>query len=330
MGERKQNISLLSLNVRGIRDKPKRSKIMSWIKHQRTDIIMLQETFLTCDLENVIKMECNYHCYFNHGTNHSKGVVILVNKIKPIEPLEHFVHFDGRVVAVRIIYDEISYFILNVYAPTKRNEKEAFYKQLSRWLKKVKRVNDSLVLGGDWNCVQNASIDTRGMAYAYREVKKFKKLQKRFHLIDAWRKMFPFRKQYTWRQLHMNICSRLDFWLITDTLLSCVQTTEIKPVPICDHCAITLRLTTTSNSKGGGIWKMNNSLLKDDDYKEKIKTVIKKFMLENYQMNAQVKWDMCKAKIKEYTVKFSKEKHVENNQIFKHLQNEYTEMSKNR
>ena len=40
---------------------------MSWIKHQRTDIIMLQETFLTCDLENVIKMECNYHCYFNHG-----------------------------------------------------------------------------------------------------------------------------------------------------------------------------------------------------------------------------------------------------------------------
>ena len=217
---------------------------------------------------------------------------------------------------------------MNVYAPTKRNEKEAFYKQLSRWLKKVKRVNDSLVLGGDWNCVQNASIDTRGMAYAYREVKKFKKLQKRFHLIDAWRKIFPFRKQYTWRQLNMNICSRLDFWLITDTLLSCVQTTEIKPVPICDHCAITLRLTTTSNSKGGGIWKMNNSLLKDDDYKEKIKKVIKKFMLENYQMNAQVKWDMRKAKIKEYTINISKEKHVEKNQIFKHLQNEYTEMSK--
>ena len=62
--------------------------------------------FLTCDLENVIKMECNYHCYFNHGTNHSKGVVILVNKKKPIEPVEHSLHFDGRVVAVRIIYDD--------------------------------------------------------------------------------------------------------------------------------------------------------------------------------------------------------------------------------
>ena len=47
-------------------------------------------------------------------------------------------------------------------------------------------MNDYLVLGGDWNSVQNASIDTRGMAYAYKEVKKFKKLQKEgetiFHL----------------------------------------------------------------------------------------------------------------------------------------------------
>ena len=65
--------------------------------------------------------------------------------------------------------------ILNVYAPTKRNEKEAFHKQLPRWLQNVKRVNDSLVLGGDWNCVQNASIDIRGMAYVY--IKKLRSLR---------------------------------------------------------------------------------------------------------------------------------------------------------
>ena len=72
---------------------------------------MLQETFLTPDLENVIKIECNYHCYFNHGTNHSKGVAIIIRNNKPIEPIEYFVHFEGRAVAVRIIYGEFSYFI---------------------------------------------------------------------------------------------------------------------------------------------------------------------------------------------------------------------------
>ena len=45
MYENKQDIYLLSLNVRGIRDKLKRSKIFSWINNQKPDIVMLQETF---------------------------------------------------------------------------------------------------------------------------------------------------------------------------------------------------------------------------------------------------------------------------------------------
>ena len=205
---------------------------------------------------------------------------------------------------------------MNVYAPTKRNEKEIFYRKLCKWIQNVKHINDSLVLGGDWNCVQNASIDTRGMSYTYKQVEWFRKMQKRFNLIDIWRKLFPFRKQYTWRQLTLNIFSRLDYWLVTDLLSSYVKTTEIKPVPFCDHCAITLRLMSSNTPRGSGIWKINNSLMKDDEYKDNIKNVIKRFVLENTQMNAQVKWDMCKTKIKEYTIKFSKEKHDKKNQTF--------------
>ena len=66
---------------------------------------------------------------------------------------------------------------LNVYAPTKRNEKEIFYRKLCKWIQNVKHINDSLVLGGDWNCVQNASIDTRGMSYTYKQVEWFRKMQ---------------------------------------------------------------------------------------------------------------------------------------------------------
>ena len=328
MTEQKQYISFLSLNVRGIRNKFKRSKLFTWINHQKSDIVILQETFLTSDIEAVIKIECcHYHCYFNHGTNHSKGVAILIRKKKSIEPLESLMQFEGRVIAVRIICGEFSYFVVNVYGPTKFNEKERFYKKLCKWLKNVKHINDTLVLGGDWNYVQDYKLDTRGISCVYKPVKSFKALKKHFDLIDVWRKRFPFRKQYTWRQLTMGIFSRLDYWLVSNALLSHVQTTKIKPIPICDHCAVTLKIMTSSNLRGGGTWKMNNSLLKDDNYKYNVKNVIKKFVLENTKLNAQKKWDMCKIKIKEYTIKYSKEKQGNRNQTFKHLQDEYVKIS---
>lgn len=96
---------------------------------------MLQETFLTLGLEAIIKLELDYHCFFNHGTNHSKGVAIFVRKYYS-EQIEHFVHLDGRALAIRLKVGENSYFILNVYAPTKHNEKERFYNNLLKWLKK--------------------------------------------------------------------------------------------------------------------------------------------------------------------------------------------------
>ena len=328
MNEQMQNISFLSLNVRGIRDRLKRSKIFSWINHQKSDIVMLQETFLTSDLEIVIKTEHDFYCFFNHGTNHSKGVATFIRKKKFVEPLEHFVHFNGRAVAVRLIYNECTYFILNVYAPTKRNEKEQFFVKLSKWLKKLTTANDFLILGGDWNCVQDASLDTRGMTTGYKQVIQFKKLIQRFHLLDAWRKFFPFRKQYTWRQLRMSVFSRLDYWLISDVLLPYVQSTDIKPISICDHCAITIKFSTRTPLRGSGVWKLNNSLLKDDEYKEKIKNIIRKFKLENAHMNAQVKWDMCKTKVKEFTIKYSKHQQIKRNKTFKQLQDEFEKVSK--
>ena len=137
MCERQQTFSFLSLNVRGLRDKLKRSKIFSWINHQKSDVILLQETFLTSEIETVIKQELNYHCFFNHGTNHARGVATLIKMNQSIEYLEHNLFCNGRVLAVRVKYGTYVYLILNVYAPTKRHEKERFFQDLFKWLKKL-------------------------------------------------------------------------------------------------------------------------------------------------------------------------------------------------
>ena len=43
--------NFVSLNVKGIREEAKRQKIFEWFTDKRADIIFLQETFSTRDIE---------------------------------------------------------------------------------------------------------------------------------------------------------------------------------------------------------------------------------------------------------------------------------------
>lgn len=213
-----QILHLISLNVRGIRNKAKRDIIFSWLSFQKANIILLQETFLTSELETSFKSECGDLSFFSHGTNHSKGVVTIVRIKNDIEICESFVNFDGRAVAVRFRYREKIYFVLNVYAPTVKSEKELFYKKMFNWIKCIKHKDDLLIFGGDWNCVQDPQLDTRGWSQVYKPIKWLQNIKNKLKLIDVWRKMNPQGKQFTWRQLSLGIYSRLDYWLISSSL----------------------------------------------------------------------------------------------------------------
>ena len=125
----------VSLNVRGMRDKMKRSKIFAWIRAQKTDIACLQETFWTEDLENQVTKEWNGRIFFCNGSNHARGVSILLRKNLPVDVVNVHSKGDGRAVALRLDYQNSSYLIVNIYAPTKLRDKRLFYKSLSPWLK---------------------------------------------------------------------------------------------------------------------------------------------------------------------------------------------------
>ena len=76
-------LDILSLNVRGIRDQSKRRSIFSFVKDQKAHIYYLQETFSEPNDETIWKKEWGGAMFFSHGTNHSKGVCILVNPVEP-------------------------------------------------------------------------------------------------------------------------------------------------------------------------------------------------------------------------------------------------------
>ena len=47
------DFKLLSLNVRGIRSATKRKALFTWLNERRYDIIFLQETYSTADVEDI-------------------------------------------------------------------------------------------------------------------------------------------------------------------------------------------------------------------------------------------------------------------------------------
>ena len=95
-------------------------------------------------------------------------------------------------------------------------------------------------------------------------------------------------KIYTWRKPTPLKQARLDFFLILESLMPSVQNFEILPSYRTDHSTIVLTLQINEFIKGKGLWKFNNSLLKDMNYIEAVKKCInnvkEQYMLPIYDL----------------------------------------------
>lgn len=99
-------------------------------------------------------------------------------------------------------------------------------------------------------------------------------LMKDKHLIDIFREMNPNVSEYTFEKEEKGVIikqSRLDFFLISENLWSCVTECYILPKYQSDHSMITLSL------KDERLWEFDNSLLLDKDFVVSIDGVIKMF-----------------------------------------------------
>ena len=84
--DRSSSCNFISLNVKGIRDKNKRRNIFNWCKEKGGNIIFLQETFSTQDIVNKWNSMWEGKCIYSHGTNHSRGVMILIDSRLDFQP----------------------------------------------------------------------------------------------------------------------------------------------------------------------------------------------------------------------------------------------------
>lgn len=331
MVNNKLNLKLISVNVRGIHSYARRMCIFQWLKKMCADVIFLQETYSTYDIEKYWKCQWDGKIVQAHGTNHSKGVAILFKNNVDVDILSSTIDINGRYICLDVSIQDHVICLFNAYAPCSSKNKDQLtffaevYDVLSAHCKHGKGEVKNVIIGGDLNILMNSSLDRSGgnPVYNINVMDKVNEIIDTFDLIDIWRVCNPFLRQYTWRQNKPLIQSRLDYWLISDSMQDLVNSVKIKPAIKTDHSAIFLHLDKSNDSPHGpSYWKFNDSLCNDQDYYNLIEDNYPKW-LEKYNTmdDYRILWELIKFELRSITQNYSKKKARDRNKTGKVLEN---------
>ena len=129
-------------------------------------------------------------------------------------------------------------------------------------------------------------------------------------LTDIWRTRNAEKKQFTWTQKKPLIRRRLDYWLVSTEIQDDITDANIVPAIKSDHSAIILTLNSLDKQPfGPSYWKLNSSLLDDTNYIHLISSKYSDWLDEFKDVtDKRVLWDLIKYRIRQVSIKYSKEK----------------------
>ena len=126
-------------------------RYFSFLKDFKANIYFLQETYSDLKDENIWKNEWGGEIFFSHGTNHSKGVCILINPAIHCQVDYCNSNNSGRIVLITITLGSQKLTLCNIYAPTNQTNQLEFMQELNNCIIDKTELT-KLIVGGDWNC----------------------------------------------------------------------------------------------------------------------------------------------------------------------------------
>ena len=273
-------ISIVSLNVRGLGDSSKRRDVFNYLQNKNYSIVCLQDTHFSKNLENIVMAEWGYKVWFSNFRTNSRGVAILFKNNFEFKVYNQYTDTNGNVLLLDIEISNARMTLVSIYGPN--DDSPLFYDRLKNSI--VKYGNENIIITGDWNLLLDPSLDGKN----YKNINNPKarqqvlKMMTELKLYDVWREENGDDKVFTWRRrinkerIQMG---RLDFFLISESLLSFVREEKIVHGYRSDHSAVSLSLLFNKTPRGKTFWKFNNSFLKNQDYIQEIKNTIRKIKI---------------------------------------------------
>ena len=298
-----------SLNVRGINKHSKRTSIFNWVKSQGFDIMLLQETFSSNEDENLWQTEWGGQTFWSHGSKHSRGVGILIKRGFDFEMLKTELDPEGRYILMKARVQGEALNIINIYVPNVEKDKNIFFRSLNNTiLSNEIDINDPLLIAGDWNTILDPSIDkTGGKTIISDSVgPEMRNLINNFELVDVWRDQNPNTRRYTYRQRKPLIQSRLDYFMVSHSMIDMIEKPQILSSYCSDHSCVSLSFITIPNeSRGRGLWKFNAALVEDEIYVENMNNLIDELGIKyNDIIDKRLKWELIKYEIRKFTIRY--------------------------
>lgn len=277
-----------TLNINCIESENKIQMLEHFLHRNDIDILLVQE--VTTDILHQMR---GYTSYLNVGTS-KRGTALIAKE--PLNMTEIATIPSGRGIAATCT----GLRIVNIYAPSgaeRRHEREHFFNVEMSYL--LGGLHTPLVLGGDFNSVVAPTDCTGGYNYS----RTLDRLIKGLGLHDTWQGQVQGRgyTHYTYQG-----AARLDRIYVTEDLLGGKTGAAILFAPFTDHMAATVRITlrTPMIRRGKGYWKMNNSLLKDQEIKGELMTNLKAWSARQRKgVDINVWWDSYVKKQIQYYLK---------------------------
>ena len=305
-----QSLKISTLNVRGFKNKKKRTTLIRTFKDDHSDIIALQETHHLSDSErDELKLQWGGTVHYSWESNRSKGLVTLFNKKFAEEDIS-LVFKSDRVLISSIMINKDKLFVINIYSPCISKEKIPFLDSLLGII--VNSIGDdnwgNIICLGDFNIALNDLDVVSGGAHSDDIRQSFHKFIASLNLVDSWRCLHPQEKTFTWSRITPPSMRRLDYVLVGENLAQSICSSEITSMGFSDHRQVSTALEFSPFKHKSGLYKMNTSLLYDKDYCKMIIEQIQETEKEYASVNPHLRWEVIKTNIRETSQQFSRYK----------------------
>lgn len=271
-----------SLNINGGRDERKRALVNEIIEQKNLHVTFLQETH--SDVANEVEwgMWWKGQYVLSHKTNVSAGVAILFSPDLRVNVLKTEEVVNGRLILVRVDIDGFLFNFVNVYAPNVGHDRNIFFIILSDLLKQCSN-DGNIIMGGDWNCTENFTVDRNSEEPHFQSSSQLSKIIRETEFLDMWRIKNPQVRQYTWVKVVDDRVSaaRLDRIYVSNDFSCRIVDCFIIPVGFTDHHLVSLNIIMSKCEKKSSYWHFNTRLLQDVLFCEHFETFWQQ-------------WKMCK------------------------------------
>ena len=334
---------LMTINAQGLNNQEKRKKFLKWIQQQQPDILLLQET--KCATHEKGK-DWMFGQHFKHhwscgGFSRSGTAILLSEKFhKEVTDLQ-FVTKSDRIMWIKFIWGARRWKIVNIYAPDNPPDRIRFLEDLGgevvedededegedQEYAQMRIIEDILFVAGDWNFVENGSLDKIGNPRTGTLGSlPFSDFAAQFSLEDLWRRRNPQALETTWMRRNPTlVASRIDRIYSSTDSRHLIESISHFDYPLSDHNGVQAVITLPGGWEiGPGYWKFNRKILSNPQFDQQVKLLLaaipKKDLL--------TEWDTFKEEVKKEAIMASKSMKREKEKITKELQEKIQEIEK--